>query len=53
LYTNAQSLQSKFVELSATTELLSPDIIFITETWTHKNVANASMTIPGYKLEER
>jgi hypothetical protein len=53
LYTNAQSLQGKIVELAATTELLSPDIVLITETWTQKNVTNASMTIPGYKLEER
>jgi hypothetical protein len=53
LYTNAQSLQSKIVDLEATTELLSPDIILLTETWTHKNVTNASMTIQGYRLEER
>jgi hypothetical protein len=53
LYTNAQSLQSKIAELAATAEILSPDVIFISETWTHKNVNSATLTLPGYRLEER
>jgi Reverse transcriptase (RNA-dependent DNA polymerase)/Endonuclease-reverse transcriptase len=53
LYTNAQSLPGKLVELAAISEFLSPDIILITETWTNKSITNAAMTIPGYRLEER
>jgi Reverse transcriptase (RNA-dependent DNA polymerase)/Endonuclease-reverse transcriptase len=53
LYTNAQSLASKLEELTATAEILSPDIILLTETWTNSTVNNANMTIPGYRIEER
>jgi hypothetical protein len=40
-------------ELAALSEFLSPDIILLTETWTNKNINNASLTIPGYRVEER
>jgi hypothetical protein len=53
LYTNAQSLFGKIDELTATTSVLNPDIILITETWTNCRISDAMLQIPGKKLEGR
>jgi hypothetical protein len=53
LYTNAQSLFGKIDELIATTSILNPDIILLTETWTNCGITDAMIQLPGYKLEGR
>ena len=53
LYTNAQSICNKMDELKAHIVDLSPDIIMITESWTHSGITNAFLTIDGYTIVER
>jgi Reverse transcriptase (RNA-dependent DNA polymerase)/Endonuclease-reverse transcriptase len=53
LYTNAQSLFSKLEELVAVAELLQPDVVLLTETWTNGSISDAMIQIPGYRIEGR
>jgi hypothetical protein len=52
-YTNSQSLFGKLNELIAVTSFLEPDVVLITETWTNSDISNASINMPGYRIEAR
>ena len=53
LYTNAQSLINKIDELRIIASDLKPDIILISESWTHKDITKAYLSIQGYELQAR
>jgi hypothetical protein len=50
LYANAQSIVSKINDLTATAAVVEPDLILLTETWCHKDINNAFLSLPGYEL---
>ena len=50
LYTNAQSVRSKILELDATANDKNPDIILITESWTNNNVTDNVLYLTNYDL---
>jgi hypothetical protein len=37
--------------LTATASVVEPDLILITETWCHKEIDNAFLSLPGYELQ--
>ena len=53
LYTNAQSIIRKMAELRLVVEMKKPDIIAITETWTHCDIDNSFLHINDYEIIER
>ena len=53
LYTNATSIVNKTETLIAFACDLKPDIIVITETWTHPGISQAHLDIPGYEIVSR
>ncbi|VDL97188.1 unnamed protein product [Schistocephalus solidus] len=53
MYSNAQSMLSKFDEMQIQVCDLSPDVIFLTETWLSYYVDDREFTIPGYQLFRR
>nr|VZI08040.1 unnamed protein product [Spirometra erinaceieuropaei] len=53
LYTNVQSLISKFDELKIHLCDLSPDVISLTETWLTKHVDDRELALPGYQMFRR
>ena len=53
LYTNAQSIVNKVDELRGVACTLTPDIIMITESWTHDGITKAYLTIPDYEIVAR
>ena len=50
LYENCQSLISKIQELQAVVSLMNPDVIMLTETWTHSEIHKSYLEIGGYEL---
>ena len=48
LYCNARSLYYKIDELEAMIEDVTPDLIFITETWLHPDIKNAEVMLSGF-----
>ena len=40
-------------ELRVVASLKQPDVIAITETWTHKDISNEYLSLDGYELVER
>nr|VZI31626.1 unnamed protein product [Spirometra erinaceieuropaei] len=53
LYTNVQSLLSKFDELKIHLCDLSPDVISLTETWLTQHVNDRELALPGYQMFRR
>lgn len=53
MFTNARSIVNKIQELKLYAISASPDIIAITETWTHQNISNQYLQIPDYALVSR
>ena len=53
MYTNARSIVNKMQELKALAHVSQPDIIALTETWTHDQISNAYLAIPDYYLVAR
>lgn len=50
VYTNIQSLSSKFPELLSFVQLHKPYMLFISESWLQPNVPNSIFDISGYTL---
>ncbi|XP_044751634.1 uncharacterized protein LOC123311635 [Coccinella septempunctata] len=50
LYTNAQSISSKYSELLIYVQIHKPYIIFISETWLRPSISDSVISIPGYSL---
>ena len=50
LYTNAQSIVRKMPDLQIYVENVKPEIIAITESWTHEQIPNSEIAIDGYTL---
>ena len=53
LYTNAQSIVKKHLELEALVDIHDPDIIGITETWLNNKVSDKEYCIEGYQKPVR
>jgi hypothetical protein len=53
LYTNAQSILNKLDLLQAKVYELEPDLIAISESWTHKDIATATLNLKGYTIVGR
>ena len=53
LYTNARSIVNKMQELKVLALTSQPDIIALTESWTHNEISNAYLAIPGYYIAAR
>ena len=50
---NARSIVNKIDELRAETFRIKPDLIAVTESWTHDNITNAFLNIDGYQFKMR
>ena len=50
LYTNARSLVNKVTELKLYVLDTNPDVIAITETWTHSSISDNYLSIPNYYI---
>ena len=50
LYTNAQSVIKKMAELRLVVEMKKPDVIAITESWTHCDIDNNFLHINNYEI---
>ena len=50
MVTNAQSIISKVNELKAWMAINKPDIVALTETWTHGGIANEYLHVDGYEI---
>ena len=53
LYTNARSIVNKVQELKLYVLNVDPDVIIITETWTHSAISNDFLNIPNYYIIAR
>ena len=53
MYSNARSIVNKVQELKLYVEDTKPDIIAITESWTHCNIPNSYLNIPNYYIAAR
>ena len=53
LYTNARSIVNKVQELKLYVLNVDPDVIIITETWTHSAISNDFLNIPNYYITAR
>ena len=53
MYTNARSVVNKIQELKLIVFNVQPDIIALTETWTHENITNHYLSIPNYYIASR
>ena len=53
LYTNAQSVVKKMAELRLVVEMKKPDVIALTETWTHSDIDNNFLHINDYEIIKR
>ena len=49
-YTNAQSIVNKMSEFEITISESKPDIVAITESWAHKNIADSELKLDGYQM---
>ena len=52
-YTNAQSVRNKINVLKAQIEESKPQIIAITESWTHKDMVESELNLDGYEIINR
>ena len=50
MYFNAFSVMNKLNHLQATIDTIDPDIIGITESWTHSDISSAELSLKGYDL---
>ena len=53
VYTNARSVVMKMNELKVVAAEMQPDIIIITETWTHPDITNDYLILDGYETTAR
>ena len=53
MYTNARSLVNKIQELKLIALNSQPDVIAITESWTHPGIPNSYLNIPNYNIASR
>ena len=53
MYANARSIVNKIQELKLYVEVTNPDIIAITESWTHCTIPNSYLNIPNYYIAAR
>ena len=53
LYSNVQSINNKINEMRALVEMERPDVIVLTETWTHEGIDDAFLQIAGYEMAVR
>jgi exonuclease III len=53
LYTNIRSINNKISELKLYVVNSKPDIIAITESWTHETIPNSYLSIPNYYIASR
>ena len=53
LYFNARSVVNKINCLSARAAADKPDIILICESWTHDDINEAELSLPGYSIVSR
>ena len=53
MFGNVQSLANKIDEMKAIMANEKPDIMAITETWTHEGIGDVILTIDGYELIAR
>ena len=53
LYTNARSIVNKVQELKLYVRDVNPDVIAITETWTHCNISDNYLSIPNFYIAAR
>ena len=51
MYFNARSIFNKFDKFELLVLDHKPDMVCITETWAHKNIFNAKLSLSGYTLE--
>ena len=50
MYTNCQSVVNKINELRALVAVSDPDVIVLTESWTHDEIAKSYLKIDDYEL---
>ena len=50
MYTNCQSVVNKINELRALVAVSDPDVIVLTESWTHDEIAKSYVKIDDYEL---
>jgi len=50
IYVNARSIMNKLLWLEAVIEATSPDIVGITESWSHDGILEAELELAGYNL---
>ena len=53
LYTNAQSIIRKMDELRVIVTTKRPEIVALTETWTHADIDCNFLKLNGYEIIER
>ena len=53
VYTNAQSIIKKMDELRAMVAMEEPDVVALTETWTHDEIGDDWLKIRGYEMVAR
>ena len=53
MYTNARSIVNKVQELKLYVLDADPDVIIITETWTHSAISNDYLNVPNYYIASR
>ena len=52
-FTNAQSINNKIDELRAIVNVIEPDIVAITESWTNESIGNELLMIDGFEMVAR
>ena len=52
-FANVQSVVNKVDELRAMMALLKPDVMAVTESWTHDGIGNEILNINGYEIVAR
>ena len=53
IYTNARSIVNKIQELKLLAQNSKPDIIAVTESWTHQAIPNSYLNLPNYYIASR
>ena len=52
-FANVQSIGNKMDEMRAIVAMIKPEILAITETWTHEGIGNEVLNIDGYEITAR
>ena len=52
-FANVQSIVNKMDEFRAMMAVMKPDVMAITETWTHDNIGNEVLNVDGYEIIAR